>query len=127
MDNKSTGEVFIKEIGFIADTVIIDPDYWLITKNNSSEKINEVNEKNIIRVFPSPFLKNIYAAFYNFGSNKASLKIYDSKGTLMMKNEFTINGSLFYQVNTESFARGIYFIKIQTDNGVKFAKKILKQ
>lgn len=127
VDNKSDGEVFTKEIGFIADTVIIDPDYWLITKNNSSEKINNVNGKNVIKVFPSPFLNKMNIGFYNFDSNKASLKIYDSKGTLMMKNDFDINGSLFYPVNTERFARGIYFIKIQTDNGVKFAKKILKQ
>jgi aminopeptidase N len=127
VDNKSNGEVFTKEIGFIADTVIVDPDYWLITKNNSSEKLNEVNGENVIKVFPSPFLNEFNIAFYNFGSNKASLKIYDSKGTLMMKNHFSINGSFFYQVNTERFARGIYFIKIQTDNGVKFVKKILKQ
>jgi len=127
VDNKSNGEVFTKEIGFIADTVIVDPEYWLITKNNSSEKENEVTGKNVIKVFPSPFLNNFIIAFYNFGSNKVSLKIYDSKGTLMMKNNFSINGSFFYQVNTERFARGIYFIKIQTDNGVKFAKKILKQ
>jgi aminopeptidase N len=127
VDNKSNGEVFTKEIGFIADTVIVDPDYWLITKNNSSEKLNEVNGGNVIKVFPSPFLNKFNIAFYNFSSIKASLKVYDSKGTLMMKNDFSINGSLFYGVNTERFARGIYFIKIQTDNGVKFVKKILKQ
>lgn len=127
VDNTSNGEIFTKEIGFIADTVIVDPDYWLITKNNSSEKVNDANGKNVIKVFPSPFSNKINIAFYNFGSSKASLKIYDSKGTLMRKEEFAINNSIFYLVNTERFARGIYFIKIQTDNGAKFAKKILKQ
>ena len=41
VDNKFNGEIFFKEIGFIADTVIIDPDYWLITKDNTSEKISD--------------------------------------------------------------------------------------
>lgn len=127
VDNKSNGEVFTKEIGFVADTVFVDPDYWLITKNNTSEKLNNSDGENIIQVFPSPFSNNINIAFYNFSSSKAFLKIYDSKGTLMMKTNFIINRSLFYSANTERFARGIYFIKIQTDNGVKFAKKILKQ
>ena len=39
VDNKSNEETFYKNIGFIADTVIVDPDYWLITKNNTSEKV----------------------------------------------------------------------------------------
>jgi aminopeptidase N len=125
-DNKTNGETFIKDIGFVADTVIIDPDYWLITKNNTSEKINVAGE-NVIQVFPSPFLNNVNVNFRNFSNTKAHLKIYDSKGRLMLQNDLMISNSLFHIVNTQPFARGIYFIKIETDNGVKFAKKILKQ
>jgi aminopeptidase N len=125
-DNKTNGETFIKNIGFVADTVMIDPDYWLITKNNTSEKINAGGE-NVIQVFPSPFLNNVNVNFRNFSNTKAHLKIYDSKGRLMLQNDLMISNSLFHIVNTQPFARGIYFIKIETDNGVKFAKKILKQ
>ena len=39
VDNKSNGEIFISNIGFIPDTVLVDPEYWLISKNNSTEKI----------------------------------------------------------------------------------------
>jgi hypothetical protein len=125
-DNKTNGETFIKNIGFVADTVMIDPDYWLITKNNTSEKINAGGE-NVIQVFPSPFLNNVNVNFRNFSNTKAHLKIYDSKGRLMLQTDLMISNSLFHIVNTQPFARGIYFIKIETDNGVKFAKKILKQ
>ena len=38
VNNTYNGEIFFNNIGFIADTVIIDPDYWLITKNNISRK-----------------------------------------------------------------------------------------
>jgi aminopeptidase N len=127
LNNESNGEVFTKEIGFLADTVIVDPDYWLITKNNTSKKLTDAEGQNVVKVFPSPFEKDFNLVFTNFNSVKATLKIYDSKGTLMLNSHFTINNSLVYPVNTERFARGIYFIKIQTDNGVKFAKKILKQ
>jgi aminopeptidase N len=127
VDNKSNGELFTKEIGFIADSVIIDPDYWLITRNNTSKKLVTSTDENIIKVFPSPFVNNLNVVFENFNSAKANLKIYDSKGRLMQDFHFVINNSLFYSMNTERLARGIYFIKIQTDNHVKFAKKILKQ
>jgi aminopeptidase N len=126
VNNKSNGEVFIRDIGFAADTVIIDPDYWLITANNTSEK-SEENAQNKVDIFPLPFLNQFYINLRNFGLTNANLKIYDSKGSLMLKNHFTINNSLFFTVNTQNFARGIYFLKIETDNGIKFAKKLLKQ
>ena len=36
VNNTSNGEVFIKPIGFVATSVTIDPEAWLITKNNTS-------------------------------------------------------------------------------------------
>ena len=45
----------------------------------------------------------------------------------MAKNNFVVSNSLFYKVSTQHFARGVYFLEIETDNGIKFAKKILKQ
>ncbi len=126
VNNQKSGEVFIRDIGFAADTLIIDPDYWLITANNTSEKLEE-KMQNKIDIFPSPFLNEFYINLRNFSSTKVRLGIYDSKGTLMAKNYFAINNSLLYKVSTQFFARGVYFVEVETDNGVKFAKKILKQ
>jgi Peptidase family M1 domain/Peptidase M1 N-terminal domain len=42
VENVSNGEVFLRSIGFLADTVIVDPEAWLITKNNSTEKLPAV-------------------------------------------------------------------------------------
>lgn len=126
INNTSNDEVFIRDIGFVADSLIIDSDYWLISGKNTSEKIKE-NTENKIDVFPSPFLNGFYINLRNFGSTKVQLKIYDSKGTLMAKNNFVVSNSLFYKVSTQLFARGVYFVEIETDNGIKFAKKILKQ
>jgi len=39
VNNTSNGETFIKSIGFNADTVIIDPNAWLITRNNTTAKL----------------------------------------------------------------------------------------
>ena len=42
VDNTFNGETFIKSIGFVADTVFVDPEAWLITKNNTSQKLPAV-------------------------------------------------------------------------------------
>lgn len=128
VNNKYNGELFFKYIGFIADTVIVDPDYWLITRNNITEKVNNnVSGANNVQIFPSPFSNNFYVYLRNFTATRALLKVYDSKGSLVLNKNLSTDVSLFSEVDAQSFAPGIYFIKIQTDNGVKFVKKIIKQ
>ncbi|HEY5463401.1 MAG TPA: M1 family aminopeptidase [Hanamia sp.] len=128
VNNTFNGEIYFKDIGFVADSVIVDPDYWLITKNNTTQKVNDNgNIENMVQVFPSPFINSFNVYLKNFNSPVAHLKLYDSKGRLMLSKELPVEGSLFYEINMQNYARGIYFIKIQTDNGVKFVKKILKQ
>lgn len=128
VNNKFNGETFFENIGFKADTVIIDPDYWLITKNNTSEKVDDdVVGKNSVTVFPNPFNTTLYVCLKNFSSSIAHIKIYDSGGKLLLQRKSAISNELFWELNTQAFPPGIYFIKIQTDNGVKFVKKILKQ
>jgi hypothetical protein len=39
VNNLVNGEIFIKPIGFVADTVLIDPEAWLITRNNTTSKL----------------------------------------------------------------------------------------
>ncbi|MBD0366028.1 MAG: fibronectin type III domain-containing protein, partial [Flavisolibacter sp.] len=39
VNNTSNGEIFFKSIGFVPDAVIIDPDAWLITRNNTSAQL----------------------------------------------------------------------------------------
>lgn len=127
VDNKYNDELFFKSIGFIADTVIVDPEYWLITKNNTAEKVSENTQAESIQVFPNPFSDKINVYLSNTAASQVFVKIFDSKGRLMLNKILPVHNSLFSEINTPFFARGIYFIKIQTDNGVKFVKKILKQ
>ena len=121
-------KIFFNNIGFIADTVIVDPDYWLITKNNTSQKVNDpVSGENIVQVFPNPFTNSFNVYLRNFNQQNGALKIFNARGQLLFRKNIAINGSLFTVINTQSFSRGIYFLKIETANEVKFVKKILKQ
>lgn len=128
IDNKNNNEIFFKNIGFVADTVIIDPEYWLITRNNISEKIKDnIGEKNVVRVFPNPFTNSFYLYLQNFDVQKIQLKMYDAKGRMVLKEELLINASLFKEIDTQRFSRGVYFIKIETDKGEEVIKRIMKK
>ena len=129
VDNKTNGEVFYRNIGFAADTVLIDPEYWLITKNNASQKIADTNTgQNIVQVFPNPIKDQFFFYLQNFTYPDAKIDLYNATGQLMYTNQITIyNNSYFQEIETAKFARGNYFIKIQSANKVIFAKKLIKQ
>ncbi len=128
VDNKSNGEIFFKNIGFVADSVIIDPEYWLITRDNTVEKINEnVQGPNMVQVFPSPFSDFINVYLQNVSEPKADLKIFDARGRTIYKITLAPNGSLFTKISTAQFTKGVYVLKIEAGKSIKFAKKILKQ
>ena len=61
------------------------------------------------------------------GMDKVYLKIYDAKGSLIVTESLSVNGSLYKEINLQSFPKGIYILNLQTDDGFKFVKKILKQ
>jgi aminopeptidase N len=128
IDNKSNGEIFFKNIGFVADTVIIDAEYWLISANNTTEKVKEnIGEKNVVRVFPNPFSNSFYLYLQNFDAQNIQLKIYDAKGRMVLNENLLMNTSLFKEINTQHFSRGVYFVKIETDKGEKATKRILRK
>ena len=128
VDNTFNGQVFFNNIGFIADTVVVDPEYWLITNNNITRKVNDnITGANIVQVFPNPFLNNFNLYLHNFTAHKGDIKIYDAKGSLVFNENILLNSSLYTTINTQSFSKGIYIIKIETDDGFRYLKKILKQ
>ena len=88
VNNTVNGEIFIKPIGFIADTVLIDPEAWLITRNNTTQKL-----PGVLPVILQSFTvsKNGCTAFINFSTsletNMASFDI-----------EFSNDGAIYTKV-----------------------------
>ena len=128
LNNTFNGQVFVNNIGFVADTVVIDPEYWLITANNISEKISDnTTALNQVQVFPNPFSNTFYLFLHNFTATSVGLQIRDSKGSLLFKQALSVNGALYKEVDVPALPKGIYFLRLQTANGFSYVKKILKQ
>jgi aminopeptidase N len=128
VDNKTNGEAFIRNIGFVADTVIIDPEYWLITRNNKSQKVADVvSGQNVLQVYPNPFQNQFYVYLRNFSASTAIVHLYNSIGQLVASKKLAlVNGSEFTEMTGQHLAAGVYTVSIETENGVKISKKVLK-
>ena len=84
--------------------------------------INEINKSSSFSVYPNPADNNIIIENNSLSKN-AIISIYNLQGQLMLikslKQEKT-------EVEISSLAKGLYFIKAQTDNGFEI-QKFIKQ
>src|SRR5436853_5508657 len=121
VDNKTNGEIFYKNIGFVADTVLIDPEYWLITKNNTTQKlIDNSGGQNVIQVFPNPVHQQLFVYIKNYSSTFANINLYNNIGQVLFKKLLSINGSEFIEIPFNHLPKGVYFLKISSGKDVMF-------
>jgi len=91
VDNTVNGEAFIKNIGFVADTVLIDPDIWLITRNNTTTKLPDIILPIKLKSFDAT--KNGCTANINFVVSTAT-------NVASMEMEYSTDGIAFAKAGT---------------------------
>ena len=128
VDNKSNGENFLKSISFVPDTVLVDPGYWLITRNNTALKLPAVTfPANTIKVGANPFKDKFTIQLYNITSTpNLTAILYNTLGQrVATKNIVLLNGEAIVDIPTSNLASGQYFLKIMGGN-IKYVKKMIK-
>lgn len=129
VDCKVNGETFIKDIGFIADTVLIDPESWLISRNNSSEKLLDIepNSNNLV-VFPNPFQDQFSILINNFKSAQISLSLYDAAGKKVFEQAYNLfRGKEFISIPCQQLATGRYTLKVSDGSDEPSTISLLKK
>ena len=124
VNNTFNGQQFIKQVGFVPDTVLVDPDYWIISKNNTTQKIALSNSgEGIADIYPNPVTNPLNIYLHYFSATEASIQISNALGQVMYKNLVgLINGAELLQIPIRQWARGLYTVNIIAGN-----RKIVKQ
>lgn len=127
VDNKVNGENFIRTLGFIPDTVMVDPEIWLITKNNTTQKITAANTgEGIVDIYPNPATDPLTVYFHDFAPTTASLLIFNKAGQrVYAANVSLAAGSEYLQIPVSRWAHGTYVVKIKA-GGKDIVKQILR-
>jgi aminopeptidase N len=127
VNNTSNGQQFIQSIGFVPDTVLVDPEYWIISKNNSTQKTVFTNTgEGIAEIYPNPIADPLNIFLHDFNANNASVKILAANGQLMYKRNIAlVNGAELCLVPTKHWARGMYIIYIEA-GGKKIVKQVVR-
>ena len=127
INNTINDEWFLKDIGFIPDSIIIDQDYQIISKDNSSVKIEFPNSGNADAVvYPNPINDFFTVYVHDFKSNEINIVVYNSIGQTLVKNKFQlVNGAEYINFNSSKWAHGNYTLQVLAE-GVKLTKSLIK-
>jgi aminopeptidase N len=128
LDVQQNGQVFGAKINFIPDTVLIDPDLWLLSKNNTTQKLATPTIKDAIQIYPNPangdnwniLIKNPTARNYE-------AKLVNAIGQIIYKKEMTTNGAdVFVPIPNATLAKGVYNIVLTTNGNKISSQQVVK-
>lgn len=104
--------------GFRIDSVVVDPEQWLITKGNSYQIIDDTDE---IKIYPNPAGSWLRVEL-NYSPEKIGL--FDVKGRKIDVRYIIDNPGIKFDI--EHLASGVYFIEIEI-SGKKTGSRFVKQ
>ncbi len=127
VQNTQNDQLFLEDLGFVADTVLVDPEYWLISKNNTSRKLPSTNTGNgVAEVFPNPATGPLTVYLHDFNAADASLRIFNAAGQVMYSRKITlVNGAEYFQIPTATWARGQYSLQFFVGDE-KITRQVIK-
>ena len=118
----------MKQLDFVADSVFIDPEYWLLSRNNTGVKIaDNTGAPNVVQIFPNPIQNQFYIYLRNFTSPNAAINLFNAAGQLVYhKRIILVNGSEYIEIPSRHLPAGEYNLQIKTDDNFTYVKKMLK-
>jgi aminopeptidase N len=131
VNNTENNEFFSEQIGFKADTVIIDPDYWVLSKNNISIKdvaLTPPISGYEINVFPVPTsLNTVTLSITNPVSERMSLRLFSTTGQLVWQQQVNTPGPIEQiQINISKLSAGVYLLHVDAGS-FKTTRHIIKK
>ncbi len=129
LDNNFNGENFIRSLSFTADTVLIDPEAWLVTRGNTTEKTASINDgsctpppppptnngEGIVDIYPNPVDNPFNIYVHDFKDEHALVRIYNKLGQVFYNKNIPLTfGAVLVQIQSGNWARGAYIVEVKS-------------
>lgn len=128
VNHQKSGEIFEEEIGFLADTVTIDPDLVLISKDNVIKKtgdpvLGENRTELEIKISPNPVQDLLTVQITIDNPLSLSATIYDLAGRATGNSSIRVTkGTRLYSIGIlKDRQPGLYILHLMSANG-RYAK-----
>lgn len=128
IDHQRNGQRAYVDIGFAPDSVEIDPEVWLISANNTIQRMpDDAPGSPEIRAFPNPAGAQLQVWLRRIPDGPTSMVLHDALGRMVWSRAWTVtNGGDYSIVPMDGLARGVYWIAVRQGNKRLAVKKIMK-
>jgi aminopeptidase N len=126
LNNIRSGQSFSFNLPFTVDSVKFDPQLWLITRNNTVNYANAVNENEPIQqisIFPNPAHDNLQITVSRPMAN-SSLQLVDITGRIA--KDMPMNGVKSVFMDIGGIAKGNYVLRFSSDKLTVNKKIVVK-
>lgn len=127
-DHRQSGRVFSFNPGFAVDTVIIDPNLWILSRTKISKKSSvPLLPPDDIQLFPNPSPRNAVLRLRNASGNKLTVRLFNAAGQLLFSRDITTAAGADVQVDIPMmrYTRGVYMLQIRNDKDLKVLRRIV--
>ena len=127
-DHRYNGQVFSFNAGFAVDTVLIDPDIWILAKNKTqSRSIVALLPPDDIQLYPNPSPGDAIFRLRNASGNRLSLRLFNAAGQLLFRRDIGTGPGADVEVNLPfmRYPKGMYILEVRSDKDLKVVRRII--
>jgi len=122
LDHHYSGEAFVVDPGFVADSILFDPDLWIVSRGNSVIINPPDDSRDAIQMIPNPTDHLLQVITQTLEIE--SLMLFDLSGRQLQVPMVTLLPRRSVSVDLSDCPSGTYLLKIHTPTGIKSAKVI---
>jgi aminopeptidase N len=119
--NNETYKIYFPEV---VTSIEVDPNFWLIQKSFINTGIEEINFSSSFCIFPNPANNKITISNNGFSSKETLVSVFNMQGQQMMSAQFKNQNTI--ELDVSRLTKGIYIVKIQSEN-IVVNKKLVVQ
>lgn len=127
-DHRFSGQVFSFNPGFAVDTIVIDPDIWILARTRTSAKSGvPLLPPDDIQLYPNPSPGDATFRLRNASGNRLSLRLFNAAGQLLFRRDIVTAPGAEVQVPIPfaKYPRGVYVLQIRNDKELKVLRRIV--
>ncbi len=127
VNHQFSGQEFTVNVGFAADTVLIDPQLKIITKFNTVVKEEANGAVNQLKLYPNPAPDKLFISIVNPTDKKLSIRLFNTIGQLVYRKDYELSGNdEMLNIPMQRFAKGVYYLKLKGDKSIDIVQKIMR-
>lgn len=107
------GQQFTVPLGFAADSLLFDPQLWIISANNMISHVPETRLPSAFTVFPNP--AHDVLLFSSPFTGTCTVKVYTMQGKLVVNTIASTDGSGRGQVSLAPLDAGCYIVCVEQE------------